>query len=509
MRAVAMVTFVLVTLAGAAAGDEIPSVDVNSATEQTLAALPWVGPVLAEAIVRERALGGPFRNVNDLRRVEGLDEDALAAIAPMLAAPGRDRIQADVLWRVRPREHATGRDASAFVTVRGAGGRYVSAGVGVARRGASPGVTLGAGGRGGALDVWWGRQPPSIGAPGTRAASGSGPASWVDGAPRGTLRGLSISRRTGPASFTAWCGAGPSMARPRVGIGTAFHRIAGEPCALGLRSRDGGGVVLVGETGRAVRLFGGEGVVGVRRDPDAVLLASLRTSASETGWDLTCEAGWPLVGSGDDGGPSTRSSWLRVRASHDAPSCVRLRADVSVTQPAVASALGASGRWRGILSAASAAATPLGAPRIEAALSGGAGAWSGDPNDGDAGDGSARITASAQPGARLRLAVGGARTSGGTWCVGWTSPVSGGWRLGGAVRAAHGSARAPVPPALVDVHALSLAGEGVDLSVARTARLAVFGLDVGAVVTAERTGRLRVRAVLRAAVHEALEAPVL
>ncbi len=50
---------------------ELP-LDVNHATESQLQALPGIGPVLAGAIVRERAIGGPFTSRGDLQRVKGI-----------------------------------------------------------------------------------------------------------------------------------------------------------------------------------------------------------------------------------------------------------------------------------------------------------------------------------------------------------------------------------------------------------------------------------------------------
>ena len=49
-----------------------PRVRVNTATEEELTTLPGIGPALAAAIVEARQRTGPFRRVDDLRRVPGI-----------------------------------------------------------------------------------------------------------------------------------------------------------------------------------------------------------------------------------------------------------------------------------------------------------------------------------------------------------------------------------------------------------------------------------------------------
>ncbi len=57
-----------------------PPVDLNSASVAELERLPGIGPVLAARIVVERADGGPFTDLADLERVEGVG-DALRGLA--------------------------------------------------------------------------------------------------------------------------------------------------------------------------------------------------------------------------------------------------------------------------------------------------------------------------------------------------------------------------------------------------------------------------------------------
>ena len=54
---------------------------VNTAPVDTLVFLPGVGPVLAGRIVAEREAGGPFRDLDDLRRVKGIGPRLAVRIA--------------------------------------------------------------------------------------------------------------------------------------------------------------------------------------------------------------------------------------------------------------------------------------------------------------------------------------------------------------------------------------------------------------------------------------------
>lgn len=55
-------------------------VDLNAASASELEALPGIGPVLAERIVRWRDEHGPFTDVADLRQVSGIGERILAEL---------------------------------------------------------------------------------------------------------------------------------------------------------------------------------------------------------------------------------------------------------------------------------------------------------------------------------------------------------------------------------------------------------------------------------------------
>ncbi|RMF88283.1 MAG: helix-hairpin-helix domain-containing protein [Nitrospirae bacterium] len=56
-------------------------IHLNTATAEELEALPGIGPVLAERIVRYRADHGPFTTVEELRQVKGVGERLLERLA--------------------------------------------------------------------------------------------------------------------------------------------------------------------------------------------------------------------------------------------------------------------------------------------------------------------------------------------------------------------------------------------------------------------------------------------
>ena len=49
-------------------------VDLNNASEEEIEALPGIGPVLAERIVKYRQSRGAFRDIDQLRNVKGIGE---------------------------------------------------------------------------------------------------------------------------------------------------------------------------------------------------------------------------------------------------------------------------------------------------------------------------------------------------------------------------------------------------------------------------------------------------
>jgi competence protein ComEA len=69
-----------------AGGAPTPStpLDLNTATEAQLEALPGIGPSLAQAILAEREREGGFHSVDDLRRVRGIGDVRFAQLRPLV-----------------------------------------------------------------------------------------------------------------------------------------------------------------------------------------------------------------------------------------------------------------------------------------------------------------------------------------------------------------------------------------------------------------------------------------
>ena len=67
---------------GGAAGAAL--IDVNRAGAAELETLPGIGPKLSQALVDDREAKGPFRSVDDLKRVRGIGDSKLEAIRPLI-----------------------------------------------------------------------------------------------------------------------------------------------------------------------------------------------------------------------------------------------------------------------------------------------------------------------------------------------------------------------------------------------------------------------------------------
>jgi len=85
-------TVTLTRIGGASGASRAPAravfelpLDPNRATAEALAALPGVDEVTATAIIAERDASGPYRSLDGLRRVGGLDEGDLERLRPFLA----------------------------------------------------------------------------------------------------------------------------------------------------------------------------------------------------------------------------------------------------------------------------------------------------------------------------------------------------------------------------------------------------------------------------------------
>ncbi len=66
--------WVLLPLVPLALGEEIPRIDLNTATLSQLDGLPGIGPVIAERILELREKSGRFKRIEDLMNIRGIGE---------------------------------------------------------------------------------------------------------------------------------------------------------------------------------------------------------------------------------------------------------------------------------------------------------------------------------------------------------------------------------------------------------------------------------------------------
>ena len=55
-------------------------IDINTANETTLGYLPGIGPSTAERIVKYRQMHGPFRKIEDLKKISGIGDATFHSI---------------------------------------------------------------------------------------------------------------------------------------------------------------------------------------------------------------------------------------------------------------------------------------------------------------------------------------------------------------------------------------------------------------------------------------------
>ena len=69
---------------GSVPGTQKGGVNINTAGEKELCALPGIGPVLAGRIVKDREEGGVFRSKAELKRVKGIGDKKFERMEDML-----------------------------------------------------------------------------------------------------------------------------------------------------------------------------------------------------------------------------------------------------------------------------------------------------------------------------------------------------------------------------------------------------------------------------------------
>jgi competence protein ComEA len=70
------------------------AVNINTATKEELVALNGIGPAKAQAILDYRAKNGPYKTVEDVRKVKGIGEKLFARIQPELTVSGPTKVAA-------------------------------------------------------------------------------------------------------------------------------------------------------------------------------------------------------------------------------------------------------------------------------------------------------------------------------------------------------------------------------------------------------------------------------
>src|SRR5215470_2117912 len=67
----------------------LAAVNINTATNEELDALPGIGPVKAQAIIDYRTKNGPFKSIDDLKKVNGIGDATLEKIRPDVTLTGK------------------------------------------------------------------------------------------------------------------------------------------------------------------------------------------------------------------------------------------------------------------------------------------------------------------------------------------------------------------------------------------------------------------------------------
>jgi comEA protein len=63
---------------------EIIAIDINKASEQDFTKLPRIGPAIAKRIINYRQTHGPFKSLEDIKKVKGIGAKTFIQIKPFL-----------------------------------------------------------------------------------------------------------------------------------------------------------------------------------------------------------------------------------------------------------------------------------------------------------------------------------------------------------------------------------------------------------------------------------------
>ena len=89
------------------AGSAFAAVNINTATQTELEALPEVGPARAQAIIDYRTKNGPFKSGEDLKKVDGVGDKNFMDMKDKISTSGPTKID----WKSDAKKDAPKADA--------------------------------------------------------------------------------------------------------------------------------------------------------------------------------------------------------------------------------------------------------------------------------------------------------------------------------------------------------------------------------------------------------------
>ena len=78
------------------AGIAFAAVNINSATKEQLESLDGVGPVKAQAIIDYRKKNGPFKSLEDVKKVDGVGDATFDKVRKDIALSGTTKVDTPV-----------------------------------------------------------------------------------------------------------------------------------------------------------------------------------------------------------------------------------------------------------------------------------------------------------------------------------------------------------------------------------------------------------------------------
>jgi len=82
---------ILLLLVPPTLGEEIPKIDLNTATLSQLNGLPGIGPVIAERILELREKSGPYKRIEDLMNIRGIGEKKFLKLKDLITIKSKQQ----------------------------------------------------------------------------------------------------------------------------------------------------------------------------------------------------------------------------------------------------------------------------------------------------------------------------------------------------------------------------------------------------------------------------------